>query len=80
MTAKERRYVRKLEVENEELKRHFRIANNSNIETFTALYETRFAMRLAYECLVEAVAHLEDNMRDDPAFMQLKAQMGTDNG
>jgi hypothetical protein len=78
MTAKERRYVRKLEIENEELRRHFDIANSSNTDTFLSLYETRFAMRLAYECLVEAVAHLEDNMRDDPAFMQLKAQV--DNG
>lgn len=76
MTAKEKRYVRKLEIENEELKRHFDIANQSNAETFLALYETRLAMRLAYENLIEAVAQLENNMRSDPAFIQLRAQIG----
>jgi len=75
MTSKEKRYVRKLEIENEELKRHFHIANKSNTETFLALYETRLAMRLAYEDLIDAVARLENNMRDDPAFIQLKAQI-----
>jgi len=76
MTAKEKRYVRKLEIENEELKRHFHIANKSNTETFLALYEPRLAMRLAYEALIDAVAQMEDNLRDDPAFIQLKAQTG----
>lgn len=75
MTAKERRYVRKLEIENEELKRHLKIANESGAETFLALYETRVAMRQAYEALVEAANALEDNMRDDPAFMEQQARM-----
>jgi len=75
MTAKERRYVRRLEIENEELKRHFNIANKSGAETFLALYDTRVAMRQAYEALVEAANALESNMREDPVFIEQKARM-----
>jgi hypothetical protein len=65
MTAKEKRYVRKLEIRIEELERHFKIANDSNIETFVTLYQTRVAMRHAYEALVEAETALHENMKDD---------------
>jgi len=70
MTAKEKRYVRKLEIRIEELERHFKIANDSCTETFTSLYQTRVAMRYAYEALIEAEKVLHENMKEDPAFIQ----------
>lgn len=75
MTAKEKRHVRKLEIRIEELERHFKIANNSHAEVFLNLYDTRRAMREAYESLIDAARTLEDLMRNDPAFMQQKAEM-----
>lgn len=69
MTAKESRALRKLQIENEELKRHFHIAQKSQVDTFTELYQTRTALRQAYEALSEAQQVLEALMKEDPAFM-----------
>jgi len=77
MTAKEQRNTRKLEIRVEELERHFKISNDSYIETFTELYQTRTAMRQAYESLMDAESVLRTLMKEDPAFMALKAEITT---
>jgi len=69
MTAKEKRYVRKLEIRIEELERHFKIANDAHTEIFSALYHTRTAMRIAYETILEAADSLQENIKNDPAYM-----------
>ncbi len=75
MTAKEKRYVRKLEIKVEQLERHFRIAQTSGMDNFRALYDSRLAMRQAYESLMDAARTLEDCMQEDPAFMELQASI-----
>lgn len=75
MTAKEKRHVRKLEIRVEELERHFQIANSSSVETFLALFETRAAMRQAYEAVCDAERVLRELMQDDSAFMEMRAKI-----
>ena len=71
MTAKERRAMRKLEIENEELRRHFDIANSMSAEHFMALYETRRTLREVFALLKEAQDTMHRLMAADPAFMHM---------
>ena len=75
MNSKEKRYVRKLEIRCEELDRHFRIANSSSAGTFLTLFETRAAMRQAYEAVCDAERVLRGLMQDDPAFVEMRAKI-----
>lgn len=70
MTAKEQRQVRRLEVRIEELERHLKISTKSGSDTFLDLYNTRTALRQAHEALAEAMAIIEQCIKDDPAFIQ----------
>ncbi len=69
MTAKEARYVRKLEIRVAELERHLGIANRSSAEYFSALFETRTAMKQAFEALEECSGIMYDCIKNDPQFM-----------
>ena len=75
MNAKEKRHVRKLEIRVEELERYLNIANSSGVETFLTLFETRAAMRQAYEAVCDAERVLRELMQDDPAFMEMRAKI-----
>ena len=69
MTAKEARYVRKLEIRVAELERHFEIANRSGTENFIALFETRTALKQAFEALEECSGITYDCIKNDPQFI-----------
>lgn len=75
MTKKEQREFRNQALKIEELERHFAIANRVGVEYFTALYDTRLALRQVYEDVCASKQTLEVLMGDDPAFMQLKAEI-----
>lgn len=74
MTKKEERHVRNLEIKVEELERHLKLSQRASIENFTSAYDSRIAMRQAYEALLDAAKILEDCMREDPAFIKEQAQ------
>ena len=60
MTAKEKRYVRKLEIRIEELERHFDILNSHDKSTFMSLFEARCAVSEALETIEYAAECLRE--------------------
>ncbi len=75
MTAKEQRYVRKLEIRVAELERHFDIANKSSAENFVALFETRIALKQAFEALEECAVIMHDCIKADPQYMAMQKRL-----
>ena len=78
MTAKQKREMRRMEIRIEELERHFAIANNFGTENFVSVFNSRVAMRQAYEALLDASDILAAHMRDDPAFMEQFGKRATE--
>lgn len=68
-SAKDLRLIRKLEIRIEELERHFKISQQHYVDTFHELFETRTAMRQAYEAICEAEKVLREQLQNDPVFM-----------
>lgn len=78
MTKKEQRESKNQALRIEELERHFRISQTQYVDTFTALFDTRLAMRKVYEDVCNSKRTLEVLMGNDPAFMQLRAEIRGD--
>jgi len=69
MTAKEKRYLRKIEIEVEELRRATEIAGKRYTEIFHVYFDTRVALLQAFSALEEAAVIMHECIKDDPQFM-----------
>lgn len=69
MTAKEQRYVRKLEIRINELEATLKKAQGTWVDQFHALFETRTAMLQAFAAIEEAAVIMHDCMKQDPQYM-----------
>lgn len=73
MTAKEKRQMRNLEIKVEQLEQALDHSRKAWAEQFQAIYDNRTAMHQAYACIMDAMQLLHEQIRDDLAFMQIKA-------
>ena len=69
MTAKEARYVRKLEIQVEQLEAALNRARETWVEQFTENYRTRTALLQSFAAVEEAATIMHDCMKDDPQCM-----------
>jgi hypothetical protein len=69
MTAKEQRYVRKLEIQVEQLEASLKRSQQTWVDQFTALYQTRTALLQAFAAIEEAAVILHDCIKEDPQYM-----------
>ena len=69
MTAKEQRYVRKLEIQVEELEKALKRSQETWVDQFTALYETRTALMQSFAAIEEAAVIMHCCIKDDPQYM-----------
>lgn len=69
MTAKEQRYVRKLEIRINELEATLKKAQGTWVDQFHALFETRTAMFQAFAAIEEAAVIMHECMKQDPQYM-----------
>ena len=70
MTAKESRYVRKLEIQIEELEKALKRSQTTWVDQFTALYETRTALFQAFGAIEEAAVIMHECIKNDPQYME----------
>lgn len=75
MTAKERRYVRKLEIRVEELEKARERTQESWCEQFNALFETRTALLQAFAAIEGAAVIMHECIKNDPQYMAEKRQI-----
>lgn len=69
MTAKEKRYVRNLEIKVEQLEQALKRSRTTWADQFTAIYETRTALLQAFGAIEEAAVIMHDCIKDDPQYM-----------
>lgn len=69
MTAKERRYVRNLEIKAEQLEAALSRSQETWRDQFTAIYETRTALLQAFACIEEAAVIIHNAIKEDPQYM-----------
>ena len=69
MTAKEKRYVRNLEIKVEQLEQALKRSQQTWSDQFTAIYETRIALLQAFGAVEEAAVIMHDCIKDDPQYM-----------
>ena len=69
MTAKEKRYVRNLEIKIEQLEQALKRSQQTWADQFTAIYETRTALLQAFGAIEEAAVIMHDCIKDDPQYM-----------
>ena len=68
MTAKETRYVRKLEIQIEQLEATLKRSRGTWGEQFTENYRTRTALLQSYEAIEEAAAIIRNCTGHEPIF------------
>ena len=69
MTAKEKRYVRNLEIKIEQLEQALKRSQETWRDQFTAIYETRTALFQAFGAIEEAAVIMHDCIKDDPQYI-----------
>jgi len=69
MTAKEKRYVRNLEIKIEQLEQALRRSQETWRDQFTAIYETRTALLQAFSAIEDAAVIMHDCIKNDPQYM-----------
>ena len=69
MNAKETRYVKKLEIEIEQLKLALKKSQLIWVDQFTAIYETKTALFQVYSAVEEAVTIIHECIKSDPQYM-----------
>ena len=69
MTAKEKRYVRNLEIKVEQLEQALKRSQATWADQSTAIYETRTALFQAFEAIEEAAVIMHGCIKDDPQYM-----------
>ena len=75
MTAKETRYVRKLEIQVEELEKALKQSQSGWVDQFTALYETRTALLQSFAAIEEAAVIMHNCIKDDPQYLHEKKRI-----
>lgn len=68
MNAKEKRYVRNLEIKIEQLEWALKRSTEDWRDQFTAIYETRTALRQSFAAIEEAAVIMHDCIKDDPQY------------
>lgn len=69
MTAKEKRYVRKLEIKIEQLEAALKQSQEVWQDQFTTIYETRTALLQSFAAIEEAAVIMHDCIKYDPQYM-----------
>lgn len=69
MTAKEKRYVRNLEIKVEQLEAALKRSQSTWMDQFTEIYETRAALLQSFAAIEEAVVIMHGCIKDDPQYM-----------
>jgi Mg2+ and Co2+ transporter CorA len=69
MTAKEKRYVRNLEIKIEQLEAALKRSRETWADQFSEIYKTRTAMFQAFGAIEEAAVIMHDCIKDDPQYM-----------
>lgn len=69
MTAKEKRYVRNLEIKVEQLEQALKRSQEVWRDQFTAIYETRTALLQAFGAIEEAAVIMHDCIKNDPQYI-----------
>ena len=72
MTKKEERKVRMLEIRIEELELRLTKAQSAWVDEFHALYESRVALKQAFELIEEAAEIIYPIIKNDPQFIARK--------
>lgn len=75
MTAKEKRYVRNLEIKVEQLEAALKRSQEVWRDQFTAIYETRTALFQAFGAIEEAAVIMHDCIKDDPQYLHEKKRI-----
>lgn len=69
MTAKEKRYVRNLEIKIEQLEQALKRSQETWRDQFIAIYETRTALLQSFAAIEEAAVILHNCIKDDPRYL-----------
>ena len=69
MTAKEKRYVRNLEIKVEQLEQALKRSQEVWRDQFTTIYETRTALFQAFGAIEEAAVIIHNRIKDDPQYI-----------
>ena len=75
MTAKEKRYVRNLEIKVEQLEAALKRSQSTWADQFTAIYETRTALLQSFAAIEEAAVIMHNCIKDDPQYLCEKKRL-----
>ena len=75
MTAKEKRYVRNLEIKIEQLEQALKRSQEIWRDQFTAIYETRTALLQSFAAIEEAAVIIHNCIQSDPQYVHEKKRI-----
>lgn len=75
MTAKESRYVRKLEIKVEQLEAELKRTREQYFEIFHVYFDTRTALLQAFAAIEESAVIVHEAIKADPQYMAEKKRV-----